>query len=94
MESGPRAKVGAHRLRPLNAPVPVQLRVDAGVPRAVLQRAGWRRVDRVEQVWRVDDGWWRPSPVARTYFRLGLESGHVITLYRDDIEGTWWAQSY
>jgi len=94
MESSPRAKVGAHRLRPLNTPVPVRLRVDAGVPTAVMQRAGWRRVDLVEDVWRVDDGWWRPSQVARTYFRLALESGHLITLYRDDIEGTWWAQSY
>lgn len=94
MESHPGAKVGPHRLRPLNTPAPVRLRVDAGVPRAVLQRAGWRRVDRVEDVWRVDDGWWRASQVARTYFRLGLEGGHVITLYRDDIEGTWWAQSF
>ena len=94
MESNPGTKVGPHRLRPLNTPVPVRLRVDAGVPREVLQRAGWRRVDLVEEVWRVDDGWWRPSPVARTYFRLALESGHVITLYRNDLEGTWWAQSY
>lgn len=94
MESSPRAKVGPHRLRPLNTPMPVRLRVEAGVPTVVLQRAGWRRVDLVEDVWRVDDGWWRPSQVARTYFRLALESGHLITLYRDDIEGTWWAQSY
>ena len=94
MESSPRAKVGSHRLRPLNTPVPVQLRIDAGVPTAVLQRAGWRRVDLVQEVWRVDDGWWRPSQVARTYFRLALEGGHMITLYHDDIEGTWWAQTY
>jgi len=74
--------------------VPVQLRVDAGVPTAVLQRAGWRRVDLVEEVWRVDDGWWRPSQVARTYFRLALEGGHLIALYHDYIEGTWWVQTY
>ena len=94
MESNPRAKTGAHRLRPLNTPSRVVLKVDAGVPRAVLQRARWRLVDHVEEVWRVDDGWWSPSPVARTYFRLALKSGHLITLYHDDIEGTWWAQSY
>jgi len=94
MESNPRAKAGAHRLRPLNTPARVQLRVNAGGPSAVLQRGRWRRIDHVEEVWRVDDGWWRPSPVARTYFRLALESGHLITLYHDDVEGTWWAQSY
>ncbi|HKF76871.1 MAG TPA: hypothetical protein VKF59_12065 [Candidatus Dormibacteraeota bacterium] len=51
-------------------------------------------METVEDVWRVDDGWWRPSPVARTYFRVLLEGGLVLTLYRDDLEGTWWAQRY
>jgi len=72
----------------------VRLRTERGVPSAVLQRGGWRRVDRVDEVWRVDDGWWRPAPVARTYFRVALEGGSVVTLYRDDVAGTWWGQRY
>ncbi|HET7876848.1 MAG TPA: hypothetical protein VFN71_15100 [Methylomirabilota bacterium] len=60
----------------------------------MLQRDRWRRVDRVEDVWRIDDGWWRPSPVARTYFRVAVEDGRVLTVYRDDLQGTWWGQRY
>ena len=94
MEPGAGAPARAHRLRSLNAPARVELRAEAGQPRAVLRRARWCRVETVEDVWRVDDGWWRPSPVARTYFRVLLEGGLVLTLYRDDLEGTWWAQRY
>ena len=94
MEPNPRAPAGAHRLRPVNAPAPVQLRTDGGIPRAVLRRSRWRRVEQVEDVWRVDDGWWRPTPVARTYFRVALQDGQVMTVYRDDARGTWWTQRY
>ena len=64
------------------------------MPTAVRQRTGWRRVDSVAEVWRVDDGWWRSSRVRRTYFRLALQGGDVVTLYRDDDQGTWWWQRY
>lgn len=94
MESSSGTQIGAHRLRPLNTPAPVRLRAEDGVPQAVLQRARWRRVDHVDDVWRIDDGWWRPSPIARTYFRVALENGHVLILYRDDLAGTWWSQRY
>jgi hypothetical protein len=45
-------------------------------------------VARVEEVWRVDDGWWRPHPVQRTYFRLALDDGRPLTLYRDQAAGS------
>jgi hypothetical protein len=94
MEPNPRTPPGAHRLRSLNAPVAARLEVEAGLPRAVLLRGGWRRVARLEEVWRIDDGWWRPNPVARTYFRLAMEDGQLVTVYRDDLEATWWTQRY
>jgi hypothetical protein len=94
MEPHPRTQAGPGRLRPLNPPEPVELRADRGVPVAVLRRSRWRRVAQVEEVWRVDDGWWRAVPTARTYFRLALEDGHLVTLYREDAEGRWWTQRY
>ena len=94
MEPGPGTQAGAHRLRPLNAPAPVQVQTGGGLPRALLRHRRWQRVDRIEDAWRVDDGWWRPQPVSRTYFRVALAEGHVVTLYRDDVDGTWWTQRY
>jgi hypothetical protein len=57
-------------------------------------RGAWHGVARVEEVWRVDDGWWRPSAVQRTYFRLALDDGRPLTVYRDQAEGGWWLQRY
>ena len=94
MEPDPRTATGAHRLRPLNAPAPAQVREEAGVPRALSLRGRWRRVLRVEEVWRVDDGWWRPQPVRRTYFRVALDEGVLVTLFHDQEEGGWWSQRY
>ena len=82
-------------MRTLNVPQPVQVRAsDAGAPREVLVRGSWRRCARVEEVWRIEEGWWRPKPVRRTYFRLALEDGPLLTVYLDDNEGGWWSQRY
>ena len=90
-EAGSRAK----RLRPLNQPSAVGVKVsESGVPSEVLFRGSWRHCSRVEEVWRVEDGWWRPRPVRRTYFRLALEDSQLLTLYLDHVDGRWWAQKY
>jgi hypothetical protein len=94
MEPDPRTAPGAHRLRSLNPPRPAGVKVDRGVPSEVLWRGEWRRSSRVEEVWRVEDGWWRPRPVRRTYFRLALEDGLVVTVYLDHVDGRWWSQRY
>jgi hypothetical protein len=86
----------------------VRLQTDPGngAPTAVELRGRWRTVVRVEEVWRIDDGWWRPHPVQRTYFRLALDDGRALTLYRDQADrgqggqggkgggGGWWLQRY
>jgi hypothetical protein len=95
MEPHPRTPPGPHRLRPLNTPVVARVEADElGIPRAVLLRGAWRRVTRVEEAWRIDDGWWRPTPIARMYYRLSLEPDHLLTVYRDDRKGEWWSQRY
>lgn len=95
MEPSPRTPSGAHRLRPLNVPAPIEVRPDrAGAPAHVRLRGKWREVAHIDDAWRVDDGWWRPDPVARTYFRLALEDGRPLTVYRDHVEKTWWTQRY
>lgn len=85
-----------HRLRPLRQPRPVAVEVDAeGKPAAVRLRPGeWLRVAEVQDVWRIDDEWWRERPVSRLYWRLALEDGQVVTLYRDLVSGRWARQAY
>lgn len=95
MESNPRTPPGAHRLRPLNVPTAAEVRVEpGGAPREIRLRGRWRRVAHIDDAWRVDDGWWRPDPVARTYYHLALEDGRPVTVYRDHVEKTWSIQRY
>ena len=85
----------AARPRPLNAPVRIPVRVGpGGAPRAVGLR-GHRcpvPVAQVAECWRIDEGWWGPNPVSRLYYRLVLDDGRLVTVYRDLRDGTWWAQ--
>jgi hypothetical protein len=51
-------------------------------------------VETVEEVWRLAEAWWREAAQARTYYRVILEGGRPLTLYRDEISGAWWEQPY
>jgi hypothetical protein len=82
--------------RPVNAPVRISVQVDpAGEPRAIGAPQGRRRPIPVAQVaerWRIDEGWWGANPLSRLYYRLVLDDGGLVTVYRDLGDGTWWAQ--
>lgn len=71
------------------------MRADAeGVPQVVVAKGRHRAVEGVQEVWRVDEGWWRSRPVSRLYYRLVLDDGRQVTVYRDIHEGSWWMQRY
>jgi hypothetical protein len=53
-----------------------------------------RCVTAVQDRWRIDDEWWRETPVSRMYYVLRLEGDRVATVYRDLVEATWWLQRY
>jgi hypothetical protein len=81
------------RLRPLNAPSRVRVRVGRdGTPMRVVLRGRDRAVEAVQEQWRIDEGWWWERPVSRTYWRLVLAGGHLVTVYEDLLDHTWWVQ--
>jgi len=57
-------------------------------------REGRAGVERVEDRWRIDDEWWREEPVCRLYFRLLLQDGRCITVFRDLTGDRWYEQRY
>jgi hypothetical protein len=84
----------ADRVRALNLPRPVVVRVDAaGRPLALLEHGQLRRVDRVQDVWRIDDEWWR-DPISRRYLALLLADGALRTLFQDLTDDRWYEQRY
>lgn len=95
MVTHPRTKIRPHRLRPLAGPRRIEVVADAGGrPRALRFEGGLRDVEAVQERWRIDDEWWRETPVSRLYYQLQLAGGRVVTVYRDLTGGAWWLQRY
>jgi hypothetical protein len=89
------APLGADQLRALNQPQAIEVAVDEReVPRIVRVDGAEHAVVSVSDVWRIDDGWWRPEAqqVRRLYFELTLASGAHLVLFHDLIRRSWHAQ--
>lgn len=83
----------AGRLRAVNAPVPVAVRIGTGgAPSEVVLRGRECEVAAVQERWRVDEGWWWDRPVSRLYWQLVLIDGRLVTVYQDLEDKTWWLQ--
>ena len=98
MESPTGTSPRADGLRPLGLPRRIDVRVDTFAEPGEVRRARqWLAVAAVEDAWRVAAEWWRNDPVERTYYRVLLADGRVLTLFHDDAEGPaggWYEQSY
>ena len=91
-------------LRPLGLPRPLQVRTDdRALPREVSgtapqhathQQRAPLRVERVEEVWRIAEEWWREAPIGRTYYRVIVDGGRPLTIFRDREGGRWYEQRY
>ena len=81
-------------LQPLKQPRPVAVETgESGEPVAVVLGGLRLAVAQVQDVWRIDDEWWREE-VSRLYYHLLLEDDQVLTVYRDLLKDEWWRQSY
>ena len=81
-------------LRPLVAPVPVEVQRVDRVPRGVRTDGdNWRAVASVADIWDVETAWWTESPAHRRYWGLAMAGGGLVTVYRDRRDGTWYRQA-
>lgn len=58
------------------------------------RRGEWAQVEGVLDRWRVDEDWWRSHPIQRLYYRVVLNTGAMIEIYQDLIDGRWYQQRY
>jgi hypothetical protein len=96
-----RRPLSSTSLRPIGLPRALVVREDDGhMPLAVMRtdvrghRGQEARVESIEEMWRLAEAWWREGPQARTYYRVILEGGRMLTLFRDDETGAWAEQPY
>ncbi len=84
----------AGKLSPLKEPRPLAVEANEdGLPVAVVLSGHRLKVERIEDVWRIDDEWWREE-ISRLYYRLLLEDGRPLVVFHDLIRGQWCEQSY
>ena len=101
MVKDPRAPQGAHRIVPVNTPAPVEVECGAaGLPAKIsvfakpMGTKNEMKVAAVQARWRIDDEWWRETPISRLYYTLLMEDGRLITLFHDLVTGHWFQQRY
>ena len=81
-------------LSPLKEPRPITVTAgEGGEPVAVMLGGHRLAVERVEDVWRIDDEWWREE-VSRLYYRLLLDDGRPLVVFHDLMRDLWCEQSY
>ena len=42
--------------------------------------------------WRIDDEWWRKTPIVRIYYRVVMEDDRSVTIFQDLATGLWYRQ--
>ncbi len=78
--------------RPLSITLPsASSRTQARRDRSQAQ-AQTLRINSIEDVWQVDDEWWREKPISRKYYRVVTENDRHFTIFRDQTNGAWYRQ--
>jgi hypothetical protein len=75
--------------RRLAKPKAVRVKADdSGRPQMIEKR----EVDAVRESWLVEDRWWTDAPLRRRYWEVVTGDGRDLVVFRDLIEGRWYAQ--
>jgi hypothetical protein len=65
---------------------------DEGRPLALTLRRRRVGVAFIEDMWEVDEEWWRERPVSRMYYQVTTEDSRRIVIFRDLVDGGWHRQ--
>ena len=77
---------------PINPPQEAEVTADdLGKPIAVRLGQAWKKITLIRNTWRLDDEWWGEE-ISRLYFKVELDGGMLITLFRDIAQGKWYRQ--
>jgi hypothetical protein len=95
MVQNTRTALHTDTLKPVNLPETLTVKENTSAqPVSMKLNRHWMAVERVEEMWRLDDEWWRPQPLSRLYYGVILISGCRLTIFKDLTDGCWYHQSY
>ncbi len=49
-------------------------------------------VTSINDLWQVDDEWWREHPISRRYYQVTTQDERRLTIFRDQLNGSWYWQ--
>lgn len=87
------AKTRTDNVRSLNVPKPVTVIAEHGMPAKLITRYTEVAVMQIQDVWIVQDEWWRKE-IDRQYFALLMMDGEMRTIFHDRVEDAWYEQAY
>lgn len=71
---------------------PITVETDGlGVPRRFIWLGRTHTVEILANRWRVDEDWWR-GRIWREYFKLATDTGLLVVVFRDLVDGGWYLQ--
>ena len=93
MVASSRKTASSGPIRALNVPKGVEVEED-DQQKPLYISLGRRKLQiaAIEDMWEVEDEWWRRTPIARRYYRVTVEDGPCVTLFRDHVSGGWYKQ--
>lgn len=95
MVKSPRTATNPSALRALNAPEAISVQtIHQNWPSALVIGRAQSKVNEVLDAWRIEDEWWRDSPLIRTYFDVLVSDGRRIIIYHDHVSKHWFKQNY
>ncbi len=84
----------ADTYKQVNAPEALKVEENASSLPVAVKIKQRQPVISIEDMWRIDDEWWRAEPVSRLYYNVLLASGQRLVLYKDLASGNWYQQDY
>ena len=46
----------------------------------------------INDLWQVDDEWWREHPISRRYYQVTTQDERRLTIFRDQLNNQWYWQ--
>lgn len=93
MVTNSRKKASPSPIRALNLPELIEVEEDnRQAPVSLTRGRRTLQVASVEDVWEIMDEWWRTRAIARRYYRIILDDGPAMVLFRDLASGLWYEQ--
>ena len=83
----------ADTYRPVNAPEPIEVEEGPSACPQAVKTPRRQTVAAIDNMWRIDDEWWRREPISRLYYSIRLDSGYRLVLFKNLFNNHWYQQS-